>query len=55
VLSYIGRSLFDGLITSLKDSYQMSKYIKNFPVCEAAKVFTRTVEPQMNEMKDEVT
>jgi hypothetical protein len=48
VLSCVDRGLYDGLINRPKESYQVSKQITKPPVCETAKVLTRTVQPLMN-------
>jgi hypothetical protein len=45
VSSCVGRGLCKGLISRPKESYQVSNKIKKTPVCEAAKVLSRTVEP----------
>jgi hypothetical protein len=42
VLSCVGRDLCDGPMIRSKESYQVSKYIKETFSCEAAKVLTRT-------------
>jgi hypothetical protein len=43
VLSCVGRGLYDGLITSPKESYQVCT-LRNIQ-CEMVKVLSRTVEP----------
>jgi hypothetical protein len=53
VLSCVGRGLCDGLITRLKESYQMSKNRLRNLRCEAAKVLAKNVEPIMITMMTE--
>jgi hypothetical protein len=48
MLSSVGRGLFDELIARPTESQQVSKLINKRPVCVAAKVLKRTVDPQMN-------